>query len=52
MYVSAIQPAMVKSNAEKQRDYRERKKLEGTDFLEKERRRQKENCVKTYSHSK
>ena len=27
---------MVKSNAEKQRDYRELKKLEGPDFLEKE----------------
>ena len=43
---------MVKSNAEKQRDYRERKKLEGPDFLEKERKRQKENYVKTSSLSK
>ena len=43
---------MVKSNAEKQRDYRERKKLEGPDFLEKQRKRQKENYVKTYSLSK
>ena len=40
---------MVKSNAEKQR---ERKKLEGPDFLEKERKRQKENYVKTSSLSK
>ena len=43
---------MVKSNAEKQRDYRERKKLEGPHFLEKQRKRQKENYVKTYSLSK
>ena len=43
---------MVKSNAEKQRDYRERKKLEGPDFLEKERKRPKENYVKTASLSK
>ena len=43
VYVSAIQPTMVKSNAEEKRDYRERKKLEGPDFLEKERKRQKEN---------
>ena len=43
---------MVKSNAEKQRDYRERKKLEGPDFLEKERKRPKENYVKTSSLSK
>ena len=28
---------MMKSNAEKQRDFRELKKLEGPDFLEKER---------------
>ena len=43
---------MVKPNAEKQRDYRERKKLEGPDFLEKERKRQKENYVKTPSLQK
>ena len=43
---------MVKSNPEKQRDYRERKKLEGLDFLEKERQRQKENYVKISSLSK
>ena len=36
-----FQPTMAKSNAEKQRDYRERKKLEGPHFLEKERKRQK-----------
>ena len=40
---------MVKPNAEKQRDYKERKKLEGPDFLEKERKRQKKNYVKTPS---
>ena len=34
---------MVKSNAEEKRDYRERKKLEDPDFLEKECKRQKEN---------
>ena len=44
-----IQPTLVKPNAEKQRDYRERKKLEGPDFLEKERKRQKENYLKTPS---
>ena len=43
---------MVKSNAEKQRDYRELKKLGGPDFLEKERKRQKKNYVKTSSLSK
>ena len=36
---------MVKSNAEKQRDYREREKLEVPDFLEKERKRQNENYI-------
>ena len=40
---------MVKPSAEKQPDYRERKKLEGPDFLEKERKRRKENYVKTPS---
>ena len=43
---------MVKLNAEKQRDYRERKKLEGPDFLEKQRKRQKDSYVKTSSLSK
>ena len=43
---------MVKSNAEKRRDYREWKKLEGSDFLEKVRKRQEENYVKTSSLSK
>ena len=36
----------MKSNAEKQRDHREWKKLEGPDFLEKERIRKKENLEK------
>ena len=41
----------MKSNAEKQkqRNYRERKKLEVPDFLERERKRQKENYEKTFS---
>ena len=43
---------MVKSNAEKQRDYRERKKLEGPDSLEKERKTENENYIKTSSLSK
>ena len=43
---------MVKSSAEKQRDYREQKKLEGPDFLEMEPKRQKENYMKTSSLSK
>ena len=43
---------MVKSNAEKQRDYREQKKLKGSDFLQKECLRQKENYVKTSGLSK
>ena len=43
---------MVKSNAEEKRDQRERKKLEGPDFLENERKRQKENQVKTSSLQK
>ena len=43
---------MVKSNAEKQRDYREQKKLEGSDFLQKERKRQNKNYVKTSGLSK
>ena len=32
---------MAKTNAEKQKDYRERKKLVSDEFLEKERKRQK-----------
>ena len=52
IYVSAIQQTMMKSNTEKQRDYREWKKLEGPDFLEKECKRQKDNYVKTSSLSK
>ena len=43
---------MVKSNAEKQRYYREQKKLEGSDFLQKECKRQKENYMKTSGLSK
>ena len=41
----------MKSNAEKQkqRNYREWKKLEVPDFLERERKRQKENYEKTFS---
>ena len=44
----------MKSNAEKQkqRNYRERKKLEVPDFLERERKRQKENYEKTFSFLK
>ena len=37
---------MVKSNVEKQLDSRERKNLEGPDFLEKDRKRQNENLEK------
>ena len=40
---------MVQLNAEKQRGYREWKKLEVPDFFAKERKRQKENYVKTSS---
>ena len=43
---------MVKSNAEKRRGYREEKKLEGPDFLEKEHKRQKEDYVRTSILSK
>ena len=38
---------MAKTNAEKQKDYRERKKLVSDEFLEKERKRQKTYYVKT-----
>ena len=38
---------MAKTNAEKQKEYRERKKLESDEFLEKERKRQKKYYVKT-----
>ena len=38
---------MAKTNAEKQKEYRERKKLESDEFLEKERKRQKTYYVKT-----
>ena len=38
---------MAKTNAEKQIEYRERKKLESDEFLEKERKRQKKYYVKT-----
>ena len=38
---------MAKTNAEKQKEYRERKKLQSGSFLEKERKRQKKNYVKT-----
>ena len=38
---------MAKTNAEKQKDYRERKKLVSDEFLEKERKRQKMYYVKT-----
>ena len=39
----------MKSNAEKQHDCRERKKLQGPDYLEEERKIQKENYVKISS---
>ena len=42
----------MRANAEKQRDCRERKKLEDPNFLEKQHKRQKENYVKTSSLSK
>ena len=38
---------MAKTNAEKQKYYRERKKLVSDEFLEKERKRQKKWYVKT-----
>ena len=38
---------MAKTNAEKQKDYRERKKLVSDEFVEKERKRQKKYYVKT-----
>ena len=38
---------MAKTNAEKQKEYRERKKLESDKFLEKERKRQKKYYIKT-----
>ena len=38
---------MAKTNAEKQKDYRQRKKLVSDEFLEKERKRQKTYYVKT-----
>ena len=38
---------MAKTNAEKQKEYRERKKLESDEFLEKERKRQRKHYVKT-----
>ena len=38
---------MAKTNAEQQKEYRERKKLESDEFLEKERKRQKTYYVKT-----
>lgn len=43
---------MVKSNAQKQKDYRERKKLEDSAFLQKERKRQKVYYVKTSNLSR
>jgi len=43
---------MVKSNAQKQKDYRERKKLEDPAFLQKERNRQKIYYAKTSNFSK
>ena len=38
---------MAKTNAEKQKGYREPKKLVSDEFLEKERKRQKKHYVKT-----
>ena len=38
---------MAKTNAEKQREYRERKKLESKNFLEKERKRPRKYYIKT-----
>lgn len=49
---SRFRTTMVKSNAQKQKDYRERKKLEDPKFLEKECKRQKANYVKTSTLSK
>ena len=43
---------MAKTNAQKQREYRERKKLNDPKFLEKERKRQKAYYVKTSNLSK
>ena len=44
---------MAKTNAEKQREYREKKKaIDGLKYLEKERSRQKRNYIKVESLSK
>jgi len=43
---------MAKSNAQKQREYRERKKLNDGNFLEKERRRQKKYYIPVENLSK
>ena len=44
---------MEKTNAEKQKEYQERKKMkEGSQYLEKERKRQRKHCTKTKKLSK
>ena len=44
---------MEKTNAEKQKEYQEWKKMkEGSQYLEKERKRQRKHCTKTKKLSK